>query len=258
MNKNDWNPEQYLKFDEERTRPSIDLVARIPIDNPSSIIDIGCGPGNSTQVLARRWPGCKIVGVDNSPAMIERAKKDYPRQEWRILDAGKDEIEGTFEIVFSNATIQWIPNHADLLKKFHGLLTKKGIIAIQIPLFWDMPIGKTIANIATSERWSPLTGRVSDLFSIHDPSYYYDKLSELSGSIDIWVSDYFHVLDSHVSIFEMIRSTGLRPYLERLRTEQEKNEFEGAVLREIARDYPLQKNGRVLFPFKRLFFVAGG
>jgi trans-aconitate 2-methyltransferase len=197
------------------------------------------------------------VGVDNSPAMIDRARKDFPHQEWRLLDAGTDEIEGRFDIVFSNATIQWIPNHNVLLKKLHGLLTEKGVIAIQIPLFFDMPVGKSIAKIATSERWSPLTGGVSDLFTIHEPSYYYDHLSESFGSTDIWVSEYHHILDSHVSIFEMIRSTGLKPYLERIGTGQERNEFEGAVLREITREYPLQKNGKVLFPFKRLFFVAG-
>jgi trans-aconitate 2-methyltransferase len=137
MNKKDWNPELYLKFDRERTQPSVDLVTRIDFDHPKKIIDIGCGPGNSTQILVQRWPYAEIIGVDNSPAMIERAKKDYPNQNWRMIDAGRDEIEGNYDIFFSNATIQWIPKHSELLKRFHNLLTDKGLIAIQVPQFWD-------------------------------------------------------------------------------------------------------------------------
>jgi trans-aconitate 2-methyltransferase len=256
MNNKDWNPDLYLKFDKERIQPSIDLVSRIKIDNPSRIIDIGCGPGNSTQVLFQAWPDSTITGVDNSPAMIEKAKKDYPNQNWEILDAGKDEIQGTFDIVFSNATIQWIPNHADLLKKLHGILNEKGLIAIQIPLFWDMPIGKAIIKTAGENRWDSATKGVNELFTIHNYSYYFDQLSQLYCSVDIWETSYMHIMDSHFSILEMIRSTGLRPYLDRLETEKEKKDFEEQVLIEINKDYPEQKNGKVIFPFKRLFFIA--
>jgi trans-aconitate 2-methyltransferase len=256
MNIKDWNPDLYLKFDKERIQPSIDLVSRIKIDNPSRIIDIGCGPGNSTQVLFQEWPDSTITGVDNSPAMIAKAKKDYPNQNWEILDAGKDEIQGTFDIIFSNATIQWIPNHADLLKKLHGILNEKGLIAIQIPLFWDMPIGKAIIKIAGENRWDSATKGVNELFTIHNYSYYFDQLSQLYCPVDIWETSYMHIMDSHFSILEMIRSTGLRPYLDRLETEKEKKDFEEQVLIEINKDYQEQKNGKVIFPFKRLFFIA--
>jgi trans-aconitate 2-methyltransferase len=256
MNKKDWNPDLYLKYDKERTQPSIDLVSHINIENPLKIIDIGCGPGNSTQILVLKWPNAKITGVDNSPAMIERAKNDYPVQDWRILNAGTDEIDGKYDIVFSNATIQWIPDHSKLLKKFYDLLSEKGLIAVQLPLFWDMPLGKAIISVAKDNRWISKTKGVSELFTFHDYSYYYDQLSELSNSIEIWVSDYIHILDSHFSIFEMIKSTGLRPYLERLESEKDKKDFIELVLKEIEKDYPLQKNGNVLFTFKRLFFIA--
>jgi trans-aconitate 2-methyltransferase len=252
----DWNPELYLKFNKERTQPSIDLVSRIDFDSPAKIIDIGCGPGNSTQVLIARWPNADITGVDNSPAMIEKAKKDYPFQNWQILDAGKDEINAKYDIVFSNATIQWIPNHMQLLKKFHFMLSERGLIAIQVPLFWDMPLGKAIAAIALDNHWNSITKEVTDLFTIHNHSFYYDTLSELFHSIDIWESDYIHILDSHLSILDMIRSTGLKPFLERLKSDQDKKDFINLVLTEIKKDYPLQKNGMVLFPFKRLFFIA--
>jgi len=256
MAKPDWNPNLYLKFDKERTQPSIDLVSRIDIDHPSRIIDIGCGPGNSTQILVHRWPDSQIIGVDNSPAMIEKAKKDYPNQNWQILDAGTDEIEGNFDIVFSNATIQWIPDHPKLFRKFYNLLSANGVLAIQIPLFWDMPLGKSIATIAENNRWDSVTKGVIELFTIQDSTFYYDILSELYHSIDIWVTDYIHILDSQISILEMIRSTGLRPFLDRLENENDKKDFEAMVLKEIAEDYPLQKNRKVLFPFKRLFFTA--
>jgi trans-aconitate 2-methyltransferase len=252
----DWNPELYLKFDKERTQPSIDLVSRIDFDKPEKIIDIGCGPGNSTQILALKWPDSHITGIDNSPNMIKKAKNDYPKQDWRILDVSTDEFYEKFDIVFSNATIQWIPDHTKLLRKFYNLLSDKGVIAVQIPMFWDMPLGKAISRIATNNRWDSVTNGVIDLFTIHNYSFYYDNLSELCHSIDIWESDYIHILDSQLSILKMIRSTGLKPFLERLGSDSDKKDFEEMVLKEIIKDYPLQKNGKVLFPFKRLFFIA--
>jgi trans-aconitate 2-methyltransferase len=255
MNK-DWNPELYLKFDKERTQPSIDLVSRINFDKPQKIVDIGCGPGNSTQILVLRWPDANIIGIDNSPAMIQKARLDYPKQDWRILDAGKDEINEKFDIVFSNATIQWIPDHSVLLKKFYDMLSDKGVVAIQIPMFWDMQLGKSISKIASSHRWNLVTKGITELFTIHNYPFYFDTLSELFNSIDIWESDYIHILDSQLSILEMIRSTGLKPFLERLESDLDKKDFEEMVFNEIIKDYPLQKNGKVLFPFKRLFFIA--
>jgi trans-aconitate 2-methyltransferase len=252
----DWNPELYLKFDKERTQPSIDLVSRIEFDNPNKIIDIGCGPGNSTQVLVARWSEAKIIGIDNSPAMIEKAKKDYPNQKWKVIDAGTEIIEGKYDIVFSNATIQWIPNHTELLVKFHDLLTDNGILAVQLPLFWDMPIGKKLAEIARIGRWSKIAKGVKELFTIHDASFYYDNLSENYHSINIWLSDYFHILNSQHSILEMIRSTALMPFLNKMESDDDKKDFEQMVFNEIVKDYPLQKDGKVLFPFKRLFFMA--
>jgi len=256
MQKHDWNPALYLQFGKERIQPSIDLVSRIDFENPKNIIDIGCGPGNSTQILAQRWPKSKITGVDNSPAMIERAKLDFPNQDWKLLDAGKDEIIDTFDIIFSNAAIQWIPNHFELLNKMKHNLSDNGVIAVQIPLFFDMPLGQSIARISKNKRWSTLTDRVNDLFTIHHQSEYYDILSELFSFIEIWESDYVHIMDSHDSVLEMVRSTGLKPYLERLESDTDKRDFENMVLADIIKDYPMQKNGKVLFPFKRLFFIA--
>ncbi len=253
---NDWNPDLYMQFSSERTKPSIDLIGRINQIEPKSIIDIGCGPGNSTQVLVNRWPKTRITGLDSSTAMIKKAKKDYPNQEWIVADALTYEPEIKYDIIFSNAVIQWITNHEKLLTKFHEILSDNGIVAIQIPLFWDMPLGEIINNTAKDDRWKTKTESVSDLFTIHDYSFYYDQLSELFNSIEMWETHYMHILNSHIAILEMMRSTGLKPYLERLDDDSEKNEFEEEVLKKVRNAYPIQKNRKVLLPFKRLFFIG--
>jgi trans-aconitate 2-methyltransferase len=256
MKNPDWNPDLYLKFDKERIQPSIDLVARIDYNKPKKIIDIGCVPGNSTQILVNRWHDSDIIGVDNSPAMIKKATDDYPNQKWILFDAGKDNINDKFDIVFSNATIQWIPNHDKFIKGFSNLLNNEEILAVQLPLFFDIPLGKSISEIAGQSKWQDSTKGVKELFTINNASYYYEHLAKYFSIIDIWTTDYYHIMNSQIAILEMINTSGLRPYLERIENADAKREFENLVLRRIEQDYPLQANGKVLFPFKRLFFVA--
>lgn len=256
MENKDWKPELYLKFNKERTQPSMDLVSRIDIERPNKIIDIGCGPGNSTQVLVQRWSDSNILGIDNSAAMIKKAETDYPNQNWKIVDIGTEEMKDTYDVVFSNAVIQWVPNHSELLTKFHRMLNNDGVLAVQIPMFWDMPLGKSIAEISKKGPWSISTKGVIELFTIHDHSFYFEELSKLYRNVELWETDYMHIMDSHSAILEMIRTTGLKPFLDRLENEGEKKKFEDEVLDEIRMNYPAQKNGKVIFPFKRLFFTA--
>lgn len=256
MSNYDWNPDLYLKFDKERVQPSIDLAARIDYNKPSRIIDIGCGPGNSTQILVNRWADSEIIGADNSPAMIKKATEDFPNQKWILFDAGIDNINEKFDLVFSNATIQWIPNHDKLLKRFADLLNDSGVLAVQLPLFFDMPLGNSISEIGRQSKWIVATQGVDRLFTINSATYYYDHLNKYFSKIDMWTTDYYHIMESQSSILEMIRSTGLKPYLEQLADDNEKKQFETLVLDKIKQEYPMQNNGKVLFPFKRLFFVA--
>jgi len=253
---NDWNPHQYLQFKTARTQPSIDLVARIDLVDPTTIIDFGCGPGNSTQVLAHRWPKARIIGLDNSSAMIAKAKTDYPAQEWILADVATYESDIKFDIVFSNAAIQWVPDHTALLKKFHGLLCEGGLVAVQLPLFWDMPLGKIIDQVSKRPGWQSAIAQVANLFTIHDYSFYYDQLSTLFRKVELWETSYMDIMDSHQSILEMIRSTGMKPYREQLDSNAAREEFEQEVLDEIVNIYPLQWNGKVILPFKRLFFIG--
>jgi trans-aconitate 2-methyltransferase len=252
----DWNPELYLKYRDERTQPSIDLISKIDFDYyPQSILDLGCGPGNSSQQLLQRWPDAKLTGVDNSVNMIERARDSFPQNNWVIADAVTYSPDIQFDIVFSNATIQWIPNHEKLFAKLFDLIAEQGVLAIQVPRFNEMPLSGAIEKVAGQSRWREATKACADLFTYRDAGYYYDLMSQYFKKIDLWQTDYFHTMSSHSSILEWIRSTGLKPYLDCL-SEAEKPFFEDELLSAVKADYPLQKDGKVLFPFKRLFMVG--
>jgi trans-aconitate 2-methyltransferase len=253
----DWSPESYLKFGNERTQPSIDLVNRIRVDRqPETIVDIGCGPGNSSRVLNERWPNARLTGVDSSPKMIEKARSDYPQCEWILADAATFSSDTKFDIVFSNAAIQWIPDHEHLLARLCGLLSSEGILAVQVPQFKNMPLSQAIERATQQDRWKKQTAHCSDLFSYHTYGFYYDELSKHLRRIEMWETRYHHVLESQLAIIEWIRSTGLKPYLDSLDSDEERAAFEEAVLAEVKKDYPLQKDRKVLFPFIRLFFVG--
>ena len=252
----DWNPELYLKFNEERTQPAIDLAARIHVGNPEKIMDVGCGPGNSTNVLSSRWPESEIVGIDSSASMIESAKKNYPDIKWRIEDATKMETAEKYDIIFSNATIQWIHDQEKLIADLAKMLKNNGALAVQVPMYHNMPASQAIESVSLNERWKEQTSGASDAFTFHSSDYYYDILSANLKSINMWETSYFHIMQSHQSIVEMLKSTGMRKFLDMLDTHEEKIEFEKDVLKEITMAYPVQKDGNVLFPFKRLFFIG--
>jgi trans-aconitate 2-methyltransferase len=252
----DWSSKQYLKFGNERTQPSIDLVNRIQAEAPKRIVDIGCGPGNSTNVLAERFKGAHVLGVDNSPAMLESAKRNYPEIDFKLCDAGS-ELPGLgsgFDIVFSNACIQWIPNHQKLLRDMMALLRPGGVIAVQSPLQYEQVIYKIICEVASSGKWS---GRFDGAHTFHNlmQGEYFDLLSDISSEFSMWETIYYHRLGSHSEIMEWYRGAGLRPYLNVL-GESEKPEFERDILEKIKERYPVQKNGEVIFRFPRLFFIA--
>lgn len=252
----DWNSKQYLKFEKERTQPAIDLVNRISIDKPNKIIDIGCGPGNSTEVLFKKFSGSYVIGVDKSENMISSAKKNYPHIDFKLCDISNDlhELDKDFDIVFSNACIQWVPNHKELLKNLGGLLRKGGIVAVQIPMNFNEPIHKIIEEVSTSQRWKKHFSNPA-VFHTLSQGEYFDMLSESFENISLWETVYFHVMKTHNDIMEWYRGTGLRPYLDVL-DEEEKMEFENEVMDGIIKSYPVQKNGEIIFRFPRFFFTA--
>lgn len=252
----DWNSVQYLMFENERTQPAIDLANRICIDNPRKIADIGCGPGNSTNVLAERFPHSYILGVDNSENMIEKARKDYQNLDFKLCDVGTDllNLDHDFDIVFSNACIQWIPDHNKLLRNMMKILKPGGILAVQIPMNYEEPIHKIIKEVSTSDKWKGEFNYTRAMYNLSQ-SEYFDLLSEISVEFSMWETTYFHKLKSHNDIMEWYRGTGLRPYLESL-CDDKKKLFENDILKRVIEEYPEQKNGNIIFRFPRFFFVA--
>jgi trans-aconitate 2-methyltransferase len=255
-NNKDWNPELYLKFKEERTQPARDLTARINVENPGKIMDVGCGPGNSTHVLSTKWPESEIIGIDSSASMITSARSNYPDLEWRIEDVTRMETEEKYDIIFSNATLQWIEDQKKLIKNLVKMLKNKGALAVQVPQYHTMPISQAIERVSLNKRWKKQTSQANEVFTFHSSDYYYDLLATELETITLWETSYFHVMPSHQNIVEMIKSTGMKTFLEMLDTPEEKQEFEKDVLKEIAKVYPAQKDNNILFPFKRLFFIG--
>jgi trans-aconitate 2-methyltransferase len=253
----EWNPQQYLKFRNERTQPSIDLALRISLLNPETIIDIGCGPGNSTQVLHNRWPLADIIGIDNSKKMIEKAGADYPDQKWEIMDAMNLNPNQIYDIVFSNATLQWIPGHETLIPRLFSLVKQNGVLAVQMPANNEAPFYRIMIETGKSDKWSRFTTGSEEQLTFHPPEYYYNILSSLTRSIDLWVTTYYHIMQSHRDITEWHKSTGMKPYLESLPDDRHRAEFEAEIINKCEEAYPVQKDGKVLYLFKRVFFIAG-
>ncbi len=252
----DWNSEQYLKFASERTRPAIDLASRLEARSSGRILDLGCGPGNSTAVLKKYFPAAEILGVDNSPGMIERARRDYPDLSFRLFDAADSfrVLGDGWNVIFSNACLQWVPDHRALLVKLLDALTTDGELAVQIPLQTKAPFHALLRKKVMSERWAPFlkgTGK----FHILDELEYCELLRTYAGSFSMWESDYFHILDSPQAVLQWYRGTGLRPYLRVLPPEMHP-EFEAEILSGIESLFPRLHDGSVVFKFPRLFFVA--
>lgn len=251
-----WSSEQYNKFIKERTQPSIDLVEKINTENPKNIIDIGCGPGNSTKILSDRFPNAHIIGADNSSDMIENAKSSYPDCEFILFDANKDfdTMNRKYDIVFSNACIQWIPNHHVLLKNMIDVLNDGGTLAIQTPMNYHEPIHIIISELVNSKKWKDKIKKPR-IFHNLTPSAYFDLLSEISTDFSMWETVYYHKMPSHTSIMDWYKGTGLRPYLAVL-NKTDAADFESDVYNEVVKAYPKQSSGEIIFRFPRLFFTA--
>lgn len=251
-----WSAEQYAKFIKERTLPSIDLANKINLENPREIIDIGCGPGNSTRVLKDRFPDAHIVGADYSQNMIDKAKSQNDGIDFMLFDANNDFplLNKKFDVVFSNACIQWIPNHRELIKNMMGVLNDGGVLAVQTPMNYKEPIHRIISELSTGGKWKNKFDSPRIFYNLTQ-SEYFDLLSEISSDFSVWETVYCHRMPSHESIMDWYKGTGLRPYLEAL-SEEDAIEFENDVYEEVVRAYPIQANGEIIFRFPRFFFTA--
>lgn len=252
----DWNPGGYMRFCDERTRPSVDLVNRIKVENPQTVIDLGCGPGNSTKILRKRWPDARIVGLDSSAEMIETARSEMPAIEWTLSNIEDWQPEASYDVVFSNAALQWIPKHALLLESLFAKVTLGGAIAFQIPSSEFPAVRLLIHEIAQEGAWAGRMDGPLGQLTMETPGTYYNLLTPSARSVDIWQTEYFHIMDSAAAIVDWIATTGLRAFLDALESEEEISLFTALLLERVGQIYQPQVDGRVLFPFKRTFVVA--
>lgn len=253
----DWNARQYLKFQKDRTQPAIDLAARLDMEVPAKALDLGCGPGNSTVVVKNRFPQAQVIGADYSDNMVETARKDHPDLEFVKCDitTDLDALPHDFDIVFSNACLQWVPDHPTLLPRLMELLKPGGMLAVQIPMNHQEPIHRIIESTVARDPWTKLIPYMRLFYTLTQEEYF-DILSEVSADFTLWQTTYLHRMPSHQAIMEWYSSTGLRPYLDAAVSEKAREDFYQEVFRQVREEYPLQKNGEIIFRFPRFFFIA--
>jgi trans-aconitate 2-methyltransferase len=289
-----WDPDQYLKFTDHRLRPALDLMARIALAQPRRIYDLGCGPGNITRLLAERWPGARVVGVDSSAEMLAKARTEALRAKARTealrakartevpratarteaprATARMEAAAVAFEqadiacwsppepadLLFSNATLHWLDDHAALLPRLAGRLAPGGVLAVQMPDNRHAP-----SHVLMEEAAGPWRARLAQIRpiygSVQTADAYYRMLSPVARQLDLWETTYLHVLPESAGgdnpVVEWTRGTALRPYLDAL-AEPERRAFLAAYAERIAAAYPRQPDGRTLLPFRRIFLVA--
>lgn len=250
-----WSAAQYLKFEEERTRPVRDLLARVPVTQARRAADIGCGPGNSTEVLRARYPGARIVGIDSSPDMIAAAKTRMPDVAFAV--AGIEAWDGRdFDVILANAVIQWIPDHAALLPRLMAKLAPGGALAVQAPDNLDEPTHRLMREVAADGPWAEKLADAAKARAARRPADWYFRLLRAHASqVDIWRTVYFHPLANAAAVVEWVKGTGLRPFLDPL-TASEREAYLARYEAAVAAAYPAEADGVVLLPFPRLFFVA--
>lgn len=252
----DWSAEQYLKFEDERTRPSRDLLAQVPMSEPRRVVDIGCGPGNSTELLVERWPKAEIMGIDTSADMLAKARLRLPAQKFTEANVAHWVPPANTDVLFANAIFQWVPDHVRHLHRLLEALPAGGVLAVQMPDNLDEPSHAMMREVAHDGPWRNTLGdaaRIRD--PLPKPGAYYDALGPLSAGIEIWHTIYNHVLDGPEAIVEWVKGTGLKPFVDPLEPADRK-EFIREYTARVAAAYPPQADGKVLLRFPRLFVVA--
>lgn len=254
-----WNPEQYLKFADERTRPCRDLAARVEVWRPLRIIDLGCGPGNSAEVIAQRWPDAALTGLDSSAAMIGNARSMRPECDWRIGDIAEwaRSTGERFDVVFSNAALQWLPDHGALFPRLFEHVETGGALAVQVPGNYDGTANLLMRELAASPEWRGyFAGGDVRPWHTHDIDFYYDALAPHAARLDLWATEFCHIMPNAEAIVEFYKGTGLRPYLDVIGESAGRERFLAEYLERIRPAFPPRSNGCVLFPFRRIFIVA--
>ena len=256
-----WDPGQYLKFADHRLRPALELLERVPLQEPRVIYDLGCGSGNVTRLMAERWPAAEVWGIDHSPEMLARAAGEPSPVHWMEADIRDWTPPGAPDLIYSNATLQWLDGHDELFPRLMRCVRPGGCLAAQMPLSWDLPSHRLMRS--TLERAGPGASPLGDAAVlaavrrrwVMDAEAYFDLLSPLAQRLEIWETEYLQALTGEDAVLEWVSGTGLRPILNGL-GEDDREVFLRSY-REALRDaYPQREGGLTLYPFRRLFIVA--
>lgn len=253
-----WDPECYLAFAGERGRPFVDLLARVDAEDPGSVVDLGCGPGNLTRLLRQRWPRAEVAGVDSSEEMIGAARRDVSGVAFEVADLRKWTPAARVDVLVSNATLQWVPGHLDLLPRLLRAITPGGRLAFQVPGNFGEPSDTLRDELAAREPYAAHTADVA-LPEAHDPATYLTALADLGCAVDAWETTYLHVLTGQDPVFAWVAGTGARPTLQALPVDLRPG-FERELRSRLRAAYPARDVGgvpAVLLPFRRVFVVAG-
>ncbi len=257
----DWNPALYSRYEDERTRPARELLARVPLAEAREVIDLGCGPGNSTELLAARYPGSHVVGVDNSQAMLESARKrlpatDFSGVEFSLADIAQWQPATPPDLIYANAALQWVTGHESLFPRLFSMLAPGGVLAVQMPDNLDEPTHRLMREVAAESPWREPIGDATKLRAPRLPiASYYDMLAAQAANVDAWHTVYQHRMDSAAAIVEWVRATGLKPFVDPLPAELQAT-YLAEYERRVDAAYGLRADGRRLLSFPRLFIVA--
>jgi len=250
-----WDPAQYLKFGDQRLRPAIDLLSRIDLDGPRRIYDLGAGAGNVTRLIKARWPEAEVVGVDQSAEMLAKAASDGDEISWQQADLGSWQADGAADLIYSNAALHWLGDHETLFPGLLSSIAPGGVLAVQMPRNFLAPSHALVADAARSGPWR---GKLEPLLKpppVQEPTFYFDLLTPAAANLDIWETEYQHILEGDDPVKEWLKGTWLIPFIEACEP-QHRADFEAAYARLVADAYPKRPDGRTVFPFRRLFIVA--
>jgi trans-aconitate 2-methyltransferase len=248
-----WDPDRYLTYADERGRPFVDLLARVGAERPGTVVDLGCGPGNLTALLAERWPEAEVVGLDSSPEMIAKARASGSRVAYEVADLRAWSPTEPVDVLLSNATLQWVPGHLELLPRLVERVAPGGWLAFQVPANFEEPSHTILGELAAEAPYAEHTAGAA-FPSSHDPEVYLDALAGAGCAVDAWETTYLHVLTGDDPVFTWISGTGARPTLQSLPADLRPG-FEDELRRRLAAAYPERAYG-VVMPFRRVFVVA--
>ena len=250
-----WNPQQYLKFTGHRLRPALDLLARVPDFPARAIVDLGAGAGNVTKLLKERWPGAEVTGVEGSAEMVAAGRKAAPDVNWQHADLASWQPSSQYGLVYSNAALQWLPDHVRLFLEVMKSVAPGGFLAVQMPRNFTAPSHVLAAETALNGPWRAKLEHLLTPPPVHEPQFYHDVLAPHAAAIDIWETEYLQVLEGENPVKEWTKGTWLTRYLDVLEGD-EKAGFEAAYGERVAKAYPRNAAGQTLFPFRRLFMVV--